>query len=963
MRHFKLMIMILLAVCVFNSTSAMSATPRFVDLGQGALFDTTTGLYWLKNADAFGFQIRDVARASCANLQSGEHGLTDGSIAGQWRLPSIEELRNLVAAPDNYRKDSLNAAGFQNVGGSANQCYYWSDSQYTDSNGKIVLQALEFTQAFEATFYTTGQEAWSPHVWPVRDATIGFITVAPTSHSFVTVGTSNVSGNQIITLSNIGTANLSVSDMSFFGGDSAEFTLDKGDGTGGTCGDTPTIAGKGSCTVAASFTPQTDGPKSTTLRISSNALNSSTMDVVLNGNSHEPNISWWKADDNANDCVGNNNGIVSNTVDGFAPGKQGQAFSFDGSSPQWVSVPHSSSLDIYGSHTAMFWIKLNALPPAGQIYYMINKFTNGVEDKQIHVNSNGVVSYYLHGTTGSGVASTTQLTPGVWTHVAVRYSGATQDIYINGVLDASAPATEDVSDSSGLLYMGYNPDRAAAYMANPNFLLDDVAWDNRALSAEAIISFAEIPPAPFTFNALIDIPRNRTIVSNTITISGISSVTDIRIAEGEYSVSSNGGSTWSDWTDALGIVHLNDKVRVRLTSSANYNTKTTATVEIGGVQGLFEVTTASLGDPNTNGLVSWWQAENTVDDHVGGNNGAIATSVTVAENNTATASLPAGKTITSYISVFGAGSNWVNCGVCTPGEESCSVTFNTTLCTDPSPGVAKTGQVTLFYDTSFAPGKVGQAFDFSANNVQWVAVPHSSSLNILNSHTVSFWIKLDALPPEGKNFYLVNKKGNTYEDKQVSLNSNGKVLYDLSGKSGMPVLSNTALQTGVWTHVAGTYDGSSFKIYINGLLDASSTAVGNIQDSAGTLYLGNNPERVEQNGDVFFSGLLDEIKWFNQPLTAGDIFQLVYGSGVPVDTDSDGIEDSWEQVHFGDLTTADATSDYDNDGYTDLQEYQNNKAIIVDPDGIAYDPKKENAPNGTGYVGSNLTPILMLLLD
>jgi len=40
-----------------------------------------------------------------------------------------------------------------------------------------------------------------------------------------------------------------------------------------------------------------------------------------------------------------------------------------------------------------------------------------------------------------------------------------------------------------------------------------------------------------------------------------------------------------------------------------------------------------------------------------------------------------------------------------------------------------------------------------------------------------------------------------------------------------------------------------------------------------------------------------------------------------VDTDRDGIPDAWEYDHFGNLTTADATSDYDKDGVSDKNEY------------------------------------------
>ncbi len=67
------------------------------------------------------------------------------------------------------------------------------------------------------------------------------------------------------------------------------------------------------------------------------------------------------------------------------------------------------------------------------------------------------------------------------------------------------------------------------------------------------------------------------------------------------------------------------------------------------------------------------------------------------------------------------------------------------------------------------------------------------------------------------------------------------------------------------------------------------------------------------------------------------------------DSDQDGIDDVWEEQMFGDLDTANAFSDYDHDGYTDLQEYFNSIAGKVDPEGNPYNPKEKNAPGGTGY--------------
>ncbi|WP_417909802.1 hypothetical protein [Candidatus Electronema sp. PJ] len=82
------------------------------------------------------------------------------------------------------------------------------------------------------------------------------------------------------------------------------------------------------------------------------------------------------------------------------------------------------------------------------------------------------------------------------------------------------------------------------------------------------------------------------------------------------------------------------------------------------------------------------------------------------------------------------------------------------------------------------------------------------------------------------------------------------------------------------------------------------------------------------------------------------------------DSDGDGIDDAWEEEYFGDLTTANALTDWDKDGYTDLQEYLNWLAGETDPKGAVYDPKVKNAPGGTGYEdNSYLQSVYKLLLN
>ncbi|HEU5180317.1 MAG TPA: hypothetical protein VFW45_05975 [Candidatus Polarisedimenticolia bacterium] len=75
-----------------------SGTNRFVDCGttglgtsNGTVKDMQTGHIWLKNGNCFGLTNWADANIKAAALANGQCGLADGSKAGDWRLPTVEE--------------------------------------------------------------------------------------------------------------------------------------------------------------------------------------------------------------------------------------------------------------------------------------------------------------------------------------------------------------------------------------------------------------------------------------------------------------------------------------------------------------------------------------------------------------------------------------------------------------------------------------------------------------------------------------------------------------------------------------------------------------------------------------------------------------------------------------------------------------------------------------------------------
>ena len=108
------------------------SNPRFTDNGDETITDNLTGLIWMKDADCFGQRSWMLALSDCNGLASGSCGVTDGSSAGDWRLPNKKELISLTH--DGYYNPSLsNTAGtgkwsqgdpFTNV----QFFYYWSST-------------------------------------------------------------------------------------------------------------------------------------------------------------------------------------------------------------------------------------------------------------------------------------------------------------------------------------------------------------------------------------------------------------------------------------------------------------------------------------------------------------------------------------------------------------------------------------------------------------------------------------------------------------------------------------------------------------------------------------------------------------------------------------------------------------------------------------------------------------------
>ncbi len=132
-------------------------SPRFTDNGNGTVTDNLNGLIWLKNANCFGFQAWATALVSANTLVSGKCGLTDGSSAGQWRLPSINELERLVDA-SQYSPALPSGHPFSGVVNSS----YWSSSSYAGYTYYAWFVYMDYGSVYNY------DKTYGSYVWPVR---------------------------------------------------------------------------------------------------------------------------------------------------------------------------------------------------------------------------------------------------------------------------------------------------------------------------------------------------------------------------------------------------------------------------------------------------------------------------------------------------------------------------------------------------------------------------------------------------------------------------------------------------------------------------------------------------------------------------------------------------------------------------------------------------------------------------
>ena len=99
--------------------------------------------------------------------------------------------------------------------------------------------------------------------------------------------------------------------------------------------------------------------------------------------------------------------------------------------------------------------------------------------------------------------------------------------------------------------------------------------------------------------------------------------------------------------------------------------------------------------------------------------------------------------------------------------------------------------------------------------------------------------------------------------------------------SVVSVESNSEIPINQFTHLAGTWDGSNLRIYINGVLDATLTTASAPRLSTAGFYMGGFNSRGAEGLLIgqYLNGTIDEVGYFNAALDATNI-AAIYAAGA-----------------------------------------------------------------------------------
>ncbi len=250
---------------------------------------------------------------------------------------------------------------------------------------------------------------------------------------------------------------------------------------------------------------------------------------------------------------------------------------------------------------------------------------------------------------------------------------------------------------------------------------------------------------------------------------------------------------------------------------------------------------------------------------------------------------------------------------------------------------------TVLGNPKWATGKFKGALDLDGAG-DYVDCGNSPIFTFQDAITVSVWVNLRTAPTAW--MAAVAKGENAW---RISCNNTSQSFhFGVTYYTNANYSANGAITVGLneWHHVAGTYENSTIKLYVDGVLDTTTASAAAMGKSTTNLFIGENSESTGRT----WNGLLDDVRIYRRALSASEIGVMMAGVWDPVaenprpaNTQTDVPRDaglSWtpgpyaknHDVYFG--TVFDDVNTASRDNPKGVQLAQGQDANSLDPAGL-----------------------------
>jgi hypothetical protein len=180
---------------------------------------------------------------------------------------------------------------------------------------------------------------------------------------------------------------------------------------------------------------------------------------------------------------------------------------------------------------------------------------------------------------------------------------------------------------------------------------------------------------------------------------------------------------------------------------------------------------------------------------------------------------------------------------------------------------------------TWVDGKTGKALSF--NGKSYVDIPNNASLSPDQNITVMAWVNIDKA--SSGEMAIVSKGQWAANDLpyELTVTPGGSIFWQMyDGAGGHDQCSPPTPAVGAWHHITGTYDGKTFKCYIDGNMEMEAAYTGKLPINTASVTVGKRSKAEE----CYYNGMIDEVAIFASALNEQQVKDAMNGiKAAPVD--------------------------------------------------------------------------------